>query len=158
MNTMTDRMTNREPLWGLPDPDSQAEFYADIPTKRAIAWLLDTVAITLITALVVLFTVGIGLFFIGFMFLVVGITYRVVTIATRSATPGMRLVAIELRSHRGERLGFGPAVLHTLGYTLSMSFVFPQLISIVLMLTGARAQGLTDMVMGTAAINRNAAA
>jgi hypothetical protein len=37
-----------------------------------------------------------------------------------------------------------------------MAFVVPQIISVILMLTGARAQGLSDLVLGTAAINRRA--
>ncbi len=152
MNTLHDKA----PLWGLPDPDMQSEFYADIPVKRAVAWVLDTILITFVTGLMVLFTVGIGLFFIGFLYLVVGFIYRVVTISGKSATFGMRVAAIEFRNHRGERFDTATAFLHTLGYSLSMSFVFPQIISIILMLTGARAQGLTDMVLGTAAINRNA--
>ncbi len=149
-------MTGHKPLWGLPDPDLQAEFYADVPAKRAIAWVLDTIVIMLITALIVLFTAFIGLFFLGFLYLIVGFIYRVVSIANSSATPGMRVTSVELRNHRGERLDLGAAFLHTLGYSVSMSMVFPQVISIILMLTGARAQGLTDLVLGTAAINRNA--
>jgi hypothetical protein len=34
--------------------------------------------------------------------------------------------------------------------------VLPQIVSIILMLTSERRQGLTDMFMGTAAINRAA--
>ena len=26
---------------GLPDPDYQGEFYADVPIKRGIAWVID---------------------------------------------------------------------------------------------------------------------
>lgn len=49
------------------------------------------------------------------------------------------------------------AALHTLGYTISVSMVFPQAIPIILMLTPARSQGLTDIVLGTTALNRAAA-
>ncbi|WP_420838968.1 RDD family protein [Aliiroseovarius subalbicans] len=149
-------MTDQRALWGLPDPDMQAEFYADVPAKRLIAWLLDTLVIALITAIIVPFTAFTALFFLPLLFLVVGFIYRVVSLANRSATPGMRMAAIEFRTHRGERFDLSMAVLHTLGYSLSMSFVFPQMISIILMLTSARRQGLSDMVLGTAAVNRNA--
>ena len=30
---------------GLPDPRLNAEFYADIPAKRLLAWVIDTVII-----------------------------------------------------------------------------------------------------------------
>ena len=46
--------------------------------------------------------------------------------------------------------------MHTLGYTLSWA-VFPlQLISGAMMLGTSRKQGLSDLVMGSAAINRSA--
>ena len=143
-------------LWGLPDPISQAEFYADVPTKRAIAWVIDTLLILAIVILLSLLTVGIGFFFFGFLLLAVGFIYRTVTLANSSATPGMRLTAIEFRTHRGERLDLPMAVLHTLGFTVSVAMVLPQIASIILMLTTPRGQGLSDMVLGTAAVNRNA--
>ncbi|MGJ8558402.1 MAG: RDD family protein, partial [Sulfitobacter geojensis] len=41
-----------------------------------------------------------------------------------------------------------------LGYSVSFAIPVLQLISIVLMLTSARRQGLTDMVLGTVALNK----
>ena len=146
----------REPLWGLPDPDSQGEFYQDVATKRAFAWVIDMVAITLISLMVVIFTVGIGLFFFGLITFVVSFLYRFISISSASATPGMRLMAIELRNYRGERFDTATALLHTLGYLVSVAFVFPQILSIILMATSRRGQGLSDMVLGTAALNRGA--
>ena len=143
---------------GLPDPVWQAEFYRDVPVKRAVAWVIDSLLIALIVVLVVIFTVGIGLFFIGFFYLVIGFAYRAISLASASATPGMRISAIEIRNHRGEKLDAATAFLHTLGYILSVSFVLPQLISIFLMATTPRGQGLSDMLLGTAAINRAARA
>ena len=142
--------------WGLPDPDRQSEFYADVPVKRLVAWVIDSIAIALLTGLVVVFTVGLALFIIPLVFLGVGIAYRWITIARDSATPGMRMTAIELRSANGARLDGTTAGLHTLGYTVSVA-IFPlQLVSIVMMLMSARKQGLTDHLLGTAAINRAA--
>lgn len=48
------------------------------------------------------------------------------------------------------------AFLHTAGYSLSIMMVPLQLVSVVLMLSSPRRQGLTDMVMGTVALNRRA--
>ncbi|WP_298499406.1 RDD family protein [uncultured Maritimibacter sp.] len=140
--------------WGLPDPDYQAEFYADVPTKRLIAWIIDTVIVALLVVLAIVFTAFIGAFFAGFLWLALGFAYRTVTIANGSATLGMRLCSIELRKADGSRMDFGAALLHTLGYSMSMAFVLPQIASVVLMLTSERKQGLTDMVLGTAAINK----
>lgn len=140
--------------WGLPDPDRQGAFYANVPTKRLLAWLMDICAIGLISVLTLPLTLFIGLFFFPALMAIVGFAYRVVTLANWSATPGMRVMSIEFRTVRGQLFDLPAAFLHTLGYAASMA-VFPlQLVSIVLMLTTARAQGLSDMVLGTAAINR----
>lgn len=139
--------------WGLPDPDTQAEFYADVPVKRLIAWVIDSLIVFAVAFLISLLMVGIPFFFFGFLLLTIGFVYRTVTLANRSATFGMRLASIELRNARGERFDLATAALHTLGYQVSMAFFLAQIASIVLMLTSARAQGLTDHVLGTAAIN-----
>lgn len=142
------------PSSGLPDPDLQAEFYADVPLKRFIAWVVDTGLVAILTAIAVPLTFGVGLFMLPFLFVVIGFTYRWMTITNRSATPGMRLVSIELRAGDGYPLDGVLAALHTLGYYVSTA-IFPlQLISMIMMVTGARRQGLTDLVLGTAAINR----
>ncbi|WP_108484302.1 RDD family protein [Oceaniglobus ichthyenteri] len=142
--------------WGLPDPDRQSGFYENVPSKRLLAWVVDVVIIGVITAVLVPFTLFIGLFFLPMLFGVISFMYRVVSLANWSGTPGMRLMAIELRTSQGARFDLMAAFLHTLGYAVSVTFFPVQLISIVLMLTSARAQGLTDYVMGTAALNRAA--
>ncbi len=139
---------------GLPDPEYHAEFYADVPSKRFLAWIIDVILISMITALLTLLGVLIPLLFLPFLFAAVSFLYRWSTIAGRSATPGMRFMAIELRDRDGQPLDGGTAFLHTAGYAISV-MTFPlQLISIVMMLMTARRQGLTDTILGTAAVNR----
>lgn len=140
----------------LPDPDRHADFYAGVPAKRALAWGIDTVLIALITALIVPFTAFTALFFLPLLYMAVSFAYRTVTLARGSATPGMRLLSIGFLDRDGRRFDLATAFLHTLGYSLSMAFVMPQIASAVLMLTTARGQGLTDLVLGCVAINRPA--
>lgn len=140
----------------LPDPETQPAFYADIPAKRFIAWILDTILISLLCVLILPFTAFTGVFFFPFLMLVVGFIYRVLTLAGGSATWGMRLVGIEFRAQSGERFDFGAALLHTIGYSISVAMPLLQVISIVLMLASAKKQGLTDHIMGSVAINRTA--
>lgn len=149
--TYTSRMN-----FALPDPDTQPEFYADVPTKRLLAWVVDTVLIIIVSALIVPFTAFTGLFFFPVLMLVTGFIYRTVTLATGSATWGMRLFSIEFRDRTGRPFDLATALLHTLGFHLSVSFFPAQIVSIILMLTSARGQGLTDHVMGSVAINRPA--
>ncbi|MDW3184029.1 RDD family protein [Roseobacter sp.] len=140
-----------------PDPQTQPDFYKDVPLKRFMAWGVDAV-LTFLACLVILpFTAFTGLFFFPLLFLVVGFIYRMITIANGSATWGMRLFAIELRTSQGTQLDVGGAFAHTLGYTVSWGVAPLQLISMVMMATTERGQGLTDHVLGTVMINRRAA-
>ncbi len=140
----------------LPDPTYQAEFYADVAIKRALAWVVDAIVIAVMTLLILPLTAFTGLFFLPLLVLTVSFVYRTFTLAGRSATWGMRLFAIEFRTHRGQRFDLPTAALHTLGYTVTISTLLPQIVSAALMLTGARGQGLTDLVLGSVAINRAA--
>ncbi|MEC8294510.1 MAG: RDD family protein [Pseudomonadota bacterium] len=140
--------------WALPDPETQPAFYQDVSSKRLLAWVIDSVLIVGLTLLVLPFTAFIGILFFGFLMLMVGFAYRVVTIANGSATLGMRFLGIEFRKSNGDRFDLGMAFLHTLGLTVSFAMPLLQVISIVLMLTTARGQGLSDHVLGTVAINR----
>lgn len=140
----------------LPDPELQEEFYADTPMKRLFAWFVDMVLICLICVAILPFTAFTGVFFFPLLLLVIGFIYRVVTIANGSATIGMHLLAIEFRSNTGEKLGLSQAFFHTLGYSFSMGIPILQVVSVILMLTSARRQGLTDMILGTVLINKPA--
>lgn len=140
----------------LPDPDYDAELYADVPSKRFFAWVIDTVLISGILLLLSVFGAFLPLIFWPFFYAIVSFFYRWWSIAARSATPGMRFMAIEFIDRTGRPFESGTALLHTLGYMISVVTVPLQLISIIMMLTTARRQGLTDMVLGTAAINRRA--
>ncbi|SFC57772.1 RDD family protein [Tropicimonas isoalkanivorans] len=143
-----------EPSWGLPDPERDADLYADVPLKRAIAWVVDSILIFLMTLLVLPFTAFVGLLFYGALWLSISFLYRTLTIAGGSATLGMRLMSIQLRNARGERFGLADAVVHTSIYMVCFSFFIPQVISAVLMLSSSRGQGLSDLALGSTALNR----
>ncbi len=137
----------------LPDPDRQHEFYDGVTIKRGIAWCIDTLVILAIALPLALLTI-IGWFMVPLFVAVVGFLYRWFTLAGGSATWGMRMMAIEFRDMEGRRLDGGQALLHTAGTTLSFMIPLIQVVSVVLMFLGERGQGLTDMVLGTVALNR----
>ncbi|MES2844528.1 MAG: RDD family protein [Pseudomonadota bacterium] len=138
----------------LPDPIRHAEFYDGVPVKRGLAWVVDMILIALITALIVPFTAFTALFFLPVLYLVVGFVYRWVSLSRKSATPGMRLLSLTFLDRQGMAFDPATAFAHTLGYSLSVAFVIPQVISVGMMLISSRAQGLTDIVLGSVAINR----
>ena len=142
--------------WALPDPQYKPEFYTDTALKRLIAWGIDTIIILVMCLLLLPFTAFTAVFFFPAFFLTVGFVYRTATITRSSATLGMRFMAIEFRTHRGATFDLNLAAIHSLAYTISTFTVVPQLISLVLMATTARGQGLTDLLLGTVAMNKRA--
>ncbi len=137
-----------------PDPLDQPEFYEGILAKRLLAWVVDSILIVGLCLVVLPFTAFTGIFFFPLLILMMSFIYRVATLANGSATLGMRLFGMELRDGQDRPFDGSTAFLHTLGYSVSVAMAPMQLISIVLMVTSARRQGLTDMVLNTVALNR----
>ena len=137
-----------------PDPDSQPEFYSGIPTKRLLAWVVDAILILVASLVVLPFTAFTALFYFPLLLLIIGFAYRFITLSKGSATLGMRVMGMELRTSQDQKFDTATAFTHTLGYTLSVGMMPLQLISVVLMGTTARNQGLSDLVLGTTPLNR----
>ncbi|MBL4810777.1 MAG: RDD family protein [Rhodobacteraceae bacterium] len=138
----------------LPDPARRPDFYEGVPAKRGAAWGIDMVITAAMAIMALPFTAFTGLFFFPFLMAVIGFFYRWITISAGSATLGMRIMGIELREADGGRLSSGTALFHTLGYMVSFMAAPLQLLSIGLMFGTQRGQGLSDLVLGTTAINR----
>ena len=138
----------------LPDPDYDAVFYDGIPAKRLFAWLIDVVLITAMTLILGLLSFTLLLWIWPIVYFAVSFLYRSLTIAAGSATLGMRMMNIQLRGPTGAKLSPQEAAFHTGAYLIASGFVIIQLISVFLMATGPRHQGLHDLLLGTAAINR----
>jgi uncharacterized RDD family membrane protein YckC len=138
----------------LPHPDTHPEFYDSVAPKRLIAWIIDLALIVVIGAILTPLTAFTALFFFPLFVAIVGFVYRVVTLASGSATLGMRMMAIELRQNDGSKLEFISAFLHTLGLYISFAIPIIQIVSCVLMGTQKSGKGVTDLVLGTAMINK----
>lgn len=144
------------PLSHLPDPVTQRGFYDSVAIKRGLAWVIDCIIVSLLVFVALIFTAFLGAFVFFALWMVISFAYRVITLTNGSATWGMRAMAIEFRDWRGQRFDLSQAFLHTLGYTVSVSVAPLQLISIVCMIATERGQGLTDLLLGTTALNRRA--
>ena len=142
----------------LPDPQLLPEFYAWVPLKRFVAWIIDFTLILLLTMMVLVFTVFLTTPILPIVYVALNIAYRTVTIARWGATPGMAVMAMELVTLDGRRPDRGLALAHTLGFTVSMITVVPQIASVAMMLTSPRGQGLSDLLLGTVMLNRAARA
>ncbi len=142
---------------GLPDPVIDEQFYINVPAKRLAAWVFDIILTFVFTLVfVVVFTLGLGLFVFPFFFLLFGFIYRTLTIASKSSTWGMRMVGIEFRDREGRKFNFSTAALHSLIYTIAIGVFLIQMISVVMVLISPYGQSLSDMLLGSTAINRPA--
>ncbi|PTX55954.1 putative RDD family membrane protein YckC [Litoreibacter ponti] len=137
----------------LPDPATDPAFYDGVVLKRLLAWVVDTLLISVIAVVIASLPLFLLWFIFPAVFLVVSLIYRIGTIKAYSATPGMRLFNIELRTYQGSPLDGGEATLHTIGYLVASAFFIPQIISLLMMMLGERGQGLHDMFVGVVAIN-----
>ena len=138
----------------LPNPQTQPEFYSDVLFKRVLAWFVDAIIITGLTIMALIGTALTAVFILGFVTLVISLLYRWLTIAAWSATPGMRLMSVELRDHKGLRLSSSTAFWHTALYLFFRGMVIPQLISFAMMIFSDRGQSLHDAFTGVVALNR----
>lgn len=147
-------ISTQHDLSGLPDPHIDQQFYAGVPFKRLIAWLIDFIIIMLIASALVLGSFGIGAFFFPVLLLVSNLSYRIFTLSKNSATLGMVLAGIEVRNSQGNKLTLAEATWHTGLYTLVLVSGLIQIISVLMMLINQRGQGIHDYFLGTTAINR----
>lgn len=147
-------------LPGLPDPERDPQFYEGVQGRRLTAWVIDAALVLAVGVPVAIIfglaTLGLGFALFPLLVMAVGFVYRTLTIAAGSATWGMRLMGIELRRHDGSRLDFVTAALHTAIYTFAFGVMVAQALSIVAMLATRYGQGLPDILLRTAMINRPA--
>ena len=143
-------------LSGLPDPELDAQFYHGVPVKRLLAWLVDSIIALAIWSILVVATFGLFVVFLFPGLLAVNFAYRAYMLDRYSATLGMMIVGIELRDGRGDKLNRQQALWHVALFLSMFVFFFINVISMVTMIFNPRRQGLHDMVLGTAAINRPA--
>lgn len=153
--TFADEMNARlNSSGGLPDPDRDAQFYDGVPAKRLVAFCVDVVLIWGMAVLLSLLTLGIGFLVFPFLVGLVDLVYRTLTIGAKSATFGMRLMGIELRTFNGDRFNTGHALIHTLlFYAMLVTFIV-HLVSVIMMGGSRYGRGLHDFIVGSTMINR----
>lgn len=139
------------------DPGYRPELYEGVLSKRIIAFLIDAVFIVLllIPAAFVVFVIGILTLGLGWLlypalFAIVALSYVALTLGgPASATPGMRLTGIEMRTGSGRALFPLLAAMHALLFWLSMAFPPILLVGLVT----RRRQLLHDLILDTVVVN-----
>jgi uncharacterized RDD family membrane protein YckC len=146
------------------DPITQADLFRGVAMRRAIAFLIDLFVLAVPVALVVIFIAVFGLVTLGLGWLLFwlvwpasviwALVYYGATIGgPHSATIGMRMVDLELRTWYGAPGYFVLGAMHVVCFWISVTVVSPFVL--LLGLFNSRRRLLHDFVLGTVVINNS---
>lgn len=149
------------------DPRVQPELFEGVLARRVVAFFIDVLMIAVPLAFVAIFifmfglvTLGLGwflFFFYGPISVIWALVYYGLTFGSAaSATIGMRMVDLEMRTWYGAPCYFLLGAVHAIGYWLSVTFLTPFILLVALF--NNRRRLLHDMLVGTVVINNAARA
>jgi len=149
------------------DPAANPELFEGVLARRCIAFLIDVViiAIPVLLAAIFIFIFGIITLGLGWALywllspgtVVWAIVYYGMTFgAPASATIGMRVMDIEMRTWYGAPAYFVLGAVHAVVYWLTVSFLTPFVLLVAFF--NERRRLLHDMLVGTIVINNAARA
>jgi uncharacterized RDD family membrane protein YckC len=149
------------------DPATQPELFEGVPARRVIAFFIDVLIIAVPLALLGIFIFIFGLVTFGlgwFLFLAFGpvamiwalVYYGLTFGSVSSATIGMRMMDLEMRTWYGAPAYFVLGAVHAIGYWLTVSFLTPLVLLVALF--NERKRLLHDILVGTVVINNHARA
>jgi uncharacterized RDD family membrane protein YckC len=149
------------------DPAVHPELFHGVLTRRFFAFLIDLVVLAIPIVLGVIFialfgllTLGLGwllFFLVSPLSVVWAILYYGLSLGgPHSATVGMRVMELQLRTWSGEPGYFLLGAVHAVLYWISVSVLTPFIVLIGLF--NRRRQLLHDLVLGTVIINTSARA
>src|SRR5215467_15573545 len=145
---------------GMPDPAALPEAYEGVLWRRTLGYFVDLCVIGMLAAVVwvvfaVLWLLSFGLLgpVLWFLFGLIPLAYHTLLLSGRwSATIGMRLFDVELRSVTGERPGFLQALIQTALFYLTVAATCSLILLLVLFNRHKRT--LHDMLAGTVVVRR----
>ena len=149
------------------DPAAQPEYFAGVLPRRVMAFLLDVLVIGLPVLLAGLFIFLFGLVTFGLGWFLYWLLPAAATIwavlyyglcfgSPASATLGMRVMEIEMRTASGARAYFLLGAVHAVVYWISVSALTPLILLVGL--ANARGRLLHDFLLGTVVVNNEARA
>jgi len=154
--------TDGEPKPDAYDPDKSPELFEGVLPRRIVAFCIDVVLIVgpIILLAVFIFVFGLLTFGLGWflfwllspLFVIWAILYTGLTLAApQSATIGMRLVDLELRTWYGSPMYFLLAAVHVIFFWISVTALSPFILVVALLNRQHRL--LHDFLTGTVMIN-----
>jgi uncharacterized RDD family membrane protein YckC len=149
------------------DPVANPELFEGVLARRCIAFVVDVIIIAIPVVLAAVFIFIIGLVTLGlgwFLYWILSpaaviwaICYYGLTFGSpASATIGMRVMDLEMRTWYGAPAYFVLGAVHAIVYWITISFLTPLILLVALF--NQRRRLLHDMLVGTIVINNRARA
>jgi uncharacterized RDD family membrane protein YckC len=144
------------------DPVTQPELFEGVLARRVIAFIIDVViiAIPLVLATIFIFAIGIVTLGLGWALywlmppgtVIWAIAYFGLTLGSpASATIGMRVMDLEMRTWYGAPAYFVLGAVHAIAFWISVSALTPFIVLVCFF--NERRRLLHDIVLGTVVIN-----
>ena len=149
------------------DPVANPELFEGVPVRRSIAFLIDVVIIAIPVLLAALFIFVFGLITLGLGWVLFKLLWPATVIwavvyygltfgSAASATIGMRIMDLEMRTWYGAPAYFVLGAVHGALYWITISFLTPLILLVAFF--NERRRLLHDMLVGTIVINASARA
>jgi len=149
------------------DPAANPELFEGVLARRVIAFIIDFIIIAIPVVLAAMFIFAFGIVTLGLGFalywllpgasVVWAICYFGVTLGSaRSATIGMRIMDLEMRTWYGAPAYFVLGVVHAVAFWFTVSFLTPFVLLVAFF--NERRRLLHDIMLGTVVINNPARA
>jgi uncharacterized RDD family membrane protein YckC len=149
------------------DPVANPELFEGVLARRCIAFVIDIIIIAIPVLLAALFIVIFGVVTLGLGWLLFWLFWPATVIwaivyygltfgSAASATIGMRVMELEMRTWYGAPAYFVLGAVHAIVYWLTVSYLTPLILLVAFF--NERRRCLHDMLVGTIVINSRARA
>jgi uncharacterized RDD family membrane protein YckC len=149
------------------DPAANPELFEGVLARRCIAFVIDVIIIAIPLLLAALFIVIFGVVTLGLGWLLFWLFWPATVIwailyygwtfgSAASATIGMRVMELEMRTWYGAPAYFVLGAVHAIVYWLTVSYLTPLILLVAFF--NERRRCLHDMLVGTIVINSPARA
>jgi uncharacterized RDD family membrane protein YckC len=144
------------------DPDRNPELFDGVLSRRVVAFMIDFIIIAIPVVLAAMFIFAFGVITLGLGFalywilspasVVWAVVYFGVTLGgPRSATVGMRVMDLEMRTWYGEPGYFVLGAVHAVAFWFTVSFFTPFVLLVAFF--NRRRRLLHDILLGTVVVN-----
>ena len=149
------------------DPAANPELFEGVVARRIVAFLIDFLILSVPVVFVSMFIFAVGIVTFGLGFFLYGLLWPAMVIwaicyygmtlgSPSSATVGMRIMDIEMRTWYGAPCYFVLGAVHAVVFWVTVSMITPFVLLVCLF--NERRRCLHDMLVGTVVINNPARA